>query len=130
MRVGLLKPVQFPDELSNRFQSNVKDAVETLAADHDVVSAPVTALSVTTVIPAGRTIVVFTGLTGQKLTLPQAKAQGTSTAAVIWVLNTSANAVTLIPVLGDTIGGALSLSVGAGSAAMVVSDGVSKWLKA
>lgn len=130
MRVGLLKPVQFPDELSNRFQSNVRDAVETLAADHDVVSAPVLSLSVTGVIPPGKTVVVFTGRTGQTLTLPQAKAQGTNTAAVIWVMNTSPNALTLVPTLGDSIGGALSLSVPAGTAVMLVSDGVSKWLKA
>lgn len=127
---GLLKTVQFPDELSNRFQGNVRDVVETLAAAHDVVSAPVLSMSATGVIPAGKAVVVFTGRTGQTLTLPQAKAQGTSTAAVIWVMNTSPNALTLVPALGDTVGGALSLSMGSGTAAMLVSDGVSKWLKA
>jgi hypothetical protein len=129
VRAGLYKEVPSPaDELLSRVQKNLKDAIEVLAADHDVLSAPVTSLVVTGQIPAGKSVVVFRGNAGQTLTLPRAQVQGQNVAALIFLLNTSANAVTVKPTAGDTLNGALTMSLPAGGVVSLSSDGVNKWL--
>jgi hypothetical protein len=127
VRVGLLKTVQFPDELSNRFQINVKDAIDKLAADHDLLSVPVTSLSATGPIAAGKSVVVYRGNPGAVLSLPPASAQGPSTSAIVLVGNASNSAVTLRATVKDTINGKASISQAAGTVTLLVNDGVSKW---
>lgn len=127
-RKGLLKTVQFPDDLSNRFQGNVKDALEILAADHDVVSAPVLSLQVTGPIAPGTTFAAFRGPAGQTLTLPPASAPGTSTGVALWVENTSAAPVTVAAPPASTVDGGRTVVVPAGKVVAFTSDGVSKWL--
>lgn len=128
MRSGLLKTVQFTDELENRFQANVKAALETLSADDDMVNAPITSYLVTGQIAPGKSLVMFRGNVGQTLSLPPAKAQGDNVGAVVFLGNPTGNAVTVIPTAGDALNGLLTLSVAAGALLVLVSDGVSKWL--
>jgi hypothetical protein len=116
------------DDLLSRIQKNIKDMADTLTQDDDVLRVPAVSLSVTGNIQAGKSVVVFTGFAGQSLTLPQAKAQGQNVSAQIIVVNTSANAVTIIPTIGDTINSILSLSVPGGVAVLLSSDGITKWL--
>jgi len=127
VRPGLLKEVQFPDELSNRFQKNVKDAVETLAADHDVLSVPVTALSASSAIMAGKSVVVYSGNPGATLTLPLASAQGKNTGAVVLVVNASGGEITVRASAKNTINGAPALALAALSMVVLLSDGATKW---
>lgn len=127
-RKGLLKRFQPRDrELAQAYQ-NVNDAVETLAADHDVIAAPATTLIASGPIPAGPSFVSYTGGPSQTLTLPPANAQGASTCAVIVFLNLASVAVSLVPSRGDSLNGTTSLSAGAGVLKILASDGVSKWL--
>lgn len=128
MRLNLLKTVQFADDLQNRFQTNLKEAINTLAADHDLLSVPATVLTVTGAIQPGKSVVVFGGNTGQKLTLPLSKAQGANVSALVVFANTSGNTVTLVPAGTDTLNGAKTLAVAAGTVVVLVSDGATKWL--
>ena len=128
MRSGLLKTQQLPTELLNRFQANVKAAVETLAADHDLLSVPVTALAVTGAVAAGKSVVFYAGAPGAVLTLPLASAQGASVAAIVLVGNASTGAVTLQASGTDTINGGKSLAQAAGTVLLLTSDGVSQWM--
>lgn len=127
MRKGLLKTVQFPDELANRFQANVNDALEQLATDHDVVSAPVLAMAATGAIGAGKSVVVYSGNPGAVLTLPLASAQGNNTGAVVLLANASGGSITLRAAGNDTISGAKSVSLASLALLVLASDGVSKW---
>lgn len=125
MRVGLFREIPSPDDQRlQRIQKNIIQAVETLTADHDVLSVPVVTLVVTGQIPAGKSVVVFRGNTGQTLTLPQAKSQGDNVASLMVILNSSANAVTIVPSAGDTLNGATSLVLAAGGVLQLTSDGV------
>ena len=127
-RRGLLKTVQFTDDLSNRFQGHVKDALETLAADHDLVTAPVLSMQVSGPIATGTTFVAFLGPAGQTLTLPPASAAGTSQGVVLWLQNTSLSPVTVAAPAASTIDGGRTVVVPAGSFAAFIGDGVNKWL--
>lgn len=128
MRAGLLRTVQLPDELANRFQDNVKKAIETLAADHDLLSVPVTSLAATGVVGAGKSVVFYSGTPGAVLSLPLAAAQGANVAAIVIVGNASSGAITLQAAGTDTINGAKSLSAAGGSVLVLTSDGATKWL--
>lgn len=130
MRKGLLRQVKQADAAAEQFQLNVAAAIDTLAADHDVMSAPTATYVATGAVKAGQTVVVFGGAAGQTLTLPQAKGQGNNVGTVVLMLNTSVSAVILAATVGDTVNGAKSISVGAGAAKTLVSDGISKWLVA
>jgi hypothetical protein len=128
-RVGLYKEVPSPaDDVLQRIQKNIIDAVNTLTKDDDILRVPVVTMVATGNIQAGKSVVVFTGSANQTLTLPQSKAQGASVSAVLVVLNTSAVATTIIPTGGDTVNGLLTLSLAAGVAVYLTSDGVNKWL--
>ena len=127
-RRGLLRTVQLPDDLSNRFQANVRDAIETLAADHDIVTAPVLSLQASGPIAPGTTFVAFRGPAGQTLTLPPASAPGTSQAVILWLQNTSAAPVTVAAPAASTVERGGKGVVPAGSFAAFVGDGVNKWL--
>jgi hypothetical protein len=127
VRVGLLKTVQFPDELSNRFQANVRDAVQQLAEDHDLLSVPVAALSASGAIQAGKSVVVYAGNTLATLTLPLASAQGKSTAAILLVANASTGPITIRTAGTDTISGAKNVTLAALALLVLASDGVSQW---
>lgn len=129
-RRGLFRKIQqIKDAILSRVQDNIFDAVETLAKDHDVVSAPVTTLIMSAAIPPGASIVAYGGGPSQTLTLPAANALGTNVGAVVFFLNTASIAVTIVPSRGDTLNGGASLSLAAGVLCVLASDGVSKWLR-
>ncbi len=128
-RKGLLKSFRAPNQDLARLYDNVRDAVDVLASDHDVISSPAANLLVSGPIPAGASAVNFTGGASQTLTLPPANTLGNNVAAVVFFLNTSPNTVTLIPSRGDSVNGSTSLSVATNVLAVLVSDGVSKWLR-
>lgn len=121
-RKGLSRKIQTQDQ-------NLRDAIEQLATDHDVVSATVTTLLATGNIPPGASIVVYAGGPNQTLALPGANALGPSTGAVVLLLNVSTVAVTVVPSRGDTLNGGTSISVAANVLCLLASDGVSKWLR-
>ena len=127
-RTGLGQKIQASDSPA-RLVDNLRDVIETLARDHDVVSAPAATLIASGIIPPGAAAVVFTGGPTQTLTLPPANALGASVVAVIFFLNTSPNAVTLVPSRGDSVNGGTSLSVAAGALVVLACDGVNKWLR-
>lgn len=128
MRRGLLKTGQPRDREVAELQASVRDAVEQLAADHDVISSPVKVLVASGAILPGASLVVYAGGPSQTISLPPANGLGTSTGAVIAFLNTASVAVTLIPSRGDTLNGTTSLAISAGGLAILASDGVNKWL--
>lgn len=128
MRAGLLKTVQFKDDLSNRFQQNVKAALETLSSDDDILRLPATFLVATAPIPPGKSVVVYQGKSGATLTLSLASAQGPSVAAVVMFANESTGAVTLQASGSDKVNGATTLSVASGALVTLVADGVTSWL--
>lgn len=128
-RKGLFKDVKSPDDQRlQRIQDNVGKAVDQLSADHDVFSAPVTSYAASAQVAAGASVVAFRGNAGQTLTLPSAASQGPSVGMETLLANTSSVAVTLRPVGTDTLAGGKSVSVAAGTAVVLVADGVSKWL--
>jgi hypothetical protein len=106
----------------------VRDAIEVLAADHDVISSVVKVLVATGPVPAGASVVAYSGGPSRTLTLPPANALGTSTSSVVILLNLATVSVTVVPSRGDTINGLTSLSVSAGAMAILASDGVNRWL--
>lgn len=121
-RKGVSQRVQTPDP-------GLKDALELLAQDHDVISSPAVTLINTGNIPPGASVVVFNGGGSKTLTLPPARALGPGIAAIIFLLNTSTNAVTLVPSLGDSVNGTTLLIVGSNVLVVLGSDGVNKWLR-
>lgn len=127
-RKGLSRRIQSTDPVLSRALDGVRDVVELLAADHDVISSSVTALVASAPIPPGASLVVYSGGPGQTLTLPPANALGVSTGAAVLVLNVASVAVTVVPSRGDTLNGLTSLSLAAGAPCLLSSDGVSKWL--
>jgi hypothetical protein len=116
------------DPAANQMQANLRDALTVLSADNDVLGAPAVTLVATGSVLAGQSVVIFNGKTGQSLGLPAANALGPNVAAIVVLLNVSTSAVTLFPSGADKIKGAASLAVAAGVLAILVSDGVSKWL--
>ncbi len=126
-RRGLLNQVNPSDPTMAQMERNVRDAVERLTADDDLVQAPVVSLAAGGPIPSGATVVVYRGAGGQTLSLPLASARGGNTAAVVHVVNTASAAVTLARSGADTLNGAASLSLGAGKLALLVSDGAAIW---
>ena len=123
MRRGLLKTVQLPDERTNRFQANVRDALEVLSADDDTLQAPITSMAVAGQIAAGKSVVWYTGAPGATLTLPPANALGANVAALLAIVNASSGAITIRPSGADTVNGGASLSLAAGGVLLLVSDG-------
>lgn len=120
-RKGLSRRIQTQD-------AGLRDALELLALDHDVISSSALVLVKSAAILPGTSIAVYTGGPNQTLTLPPANALGTGTSAVILLLNTASVAVTVVPSRGDTINGTTSLSVAAGGVAILSTDSVNKWL--
>lgn len=129
MRKGLLSTDQVADPTIQRNFARVREAVEKLAVDHDVVSGSIANLIATGNIPPGVSFVVFNGGASQTLTLPPANALGQSVGLVLVFLNTSPNNVTLIPSRGDSVNGTTSLTVATNVLAILACDGVSKWLR-
>ena len=128
-RKGLFRADQVADRTTATNFKRLEDAVEKLAVDHDVVSAPLANLVASGNIPAGASAVNFTGGASQTLSLPPANVLGANVCAVIFFLNTSPNSVTLIPTRGDSVNGTTSLSVATNVLAVLASDGVNKWLR-
>jgi hypothetical protein len=128
VRRNLLKTVQrFADPAVSQLQQNVKDAVETLASDHDIISVPVQALAASGAALAGRSLVLYQGAPGATVTLPAAASQGTNTGDVVIVLNRSTGAIAVAAAPTDTIGGLLSVTLVAAAALILASDGVHEW---
>lgn len=128
-RRGLLKTGQPRNPEVAALQAAVRDAVDQLALDHDVVSAPVVTLVATANIPPGASIVAYVGGPNATLTLPPANALGANVGAVVFLLNTASVAVTVVPSRGDSVNGTTSLSVAAGVLCVLASDGSNKWLR-
>jgi len=127
MRKGLLKQFRAQDQELARAYDNIGEAVDKLAADHDVMSSPVTRLVASGAIPPGVSIVVFAGGPGCTLTMPAAAAQGAAIGMVIYFINRATVSVTLVPVNGEVLDGSTSLVLMAGTTAVLVSDGLSAW---
>lgn len=126
-RKGLSRRIQSTDPVLSRALDGVRDVVELLAADHDVISSSVTALVASAPIPPGASLVVYSGGPGQTLTLPPANALGVNTGAGVIFMNTATVPVTVVPSRGDTVNGGASLSVPAGQQRLISSDGISRW---
>ncbi len=130
-RSGLFREVPTPqDQALQSIQKNLIDALNVLTSDDDILRVPIVTYPVTSVIPAGKSVVAFTGVTGQTLTLPPAASQGVNISSLLAILNTSANTLTITPSAGNTVSGGMSITVATGMAVILVSDGISKWLKA
>jgi len=127
-RKGLLGKNRPTDQELSRVYDEVRDAFEKVAGDHDVLSSPTAMLVATATIPAGTAIVNFMGATGQTLTLPPANAQGQNVGALLVVMNTSPNTVTLVPTKGDTINGTTSVTLATNTMRTLASNGVAAWL--
>lgn len=121
-RPGLGSKLQTKDQ-------NLVDVIETLANDHDVISSPVTTLVGSAAIPPGASIVAYVGGASQILSLPPANALGPNVGAVVFLLNLSSGNVTVVPTRGDSVNATTSLVVATNVLAILVSDGVSKWLR-
>jgi hypothetical protein len=129
VKTDLFQPIPSPDDQRlQRIQDNLRVAVNKLAADHDVASAPVVSYATSSPIAAGASIVAFRGAAGQTLSLPPAASQGPNVGMKVLLLNTSRVAVTLRPTGTDSLAGAKSLSVAAGAAVALIADGISAWL--
>ena len=129
MRRGLFQPDQVADRVTQTNFTRVRDAIETLAADHDIVSGPASNLVASGNIPPGASFLVFSGGATQTITLPPANALGANVCAALLLLNTSPNTVTVIPSRGDSVNATTSLSVATNVLVLLASDGVSKWLR-
>ena len=116
------------DSTLSRVQKNVLDAFARVEQDSDALGIPVLTLAASAPIPPGRAVVVFTGNAGRALALPAAAAQGSGVSSLLFVLNVSPNAVILGAPPGETVNGAASLSLGAGTMKVCASDGASRWL--
>jgi hypothetical protein len=128
MKKGLFEKIPFQAETDlSRVQDRVADTFDKLATAHDVISSPVVRMIASGVVAAGSAVIVFAGGPGCTLTLPTAANQGTSIASVMMFLNRASVAVTLKPSTGEKVKGATSLSVAAGTLAILASDGVSQW---
>lgn len=127
MRSGLFKRFQTGDSNQDRIQANIRDAVDTLAADHDVISAPINSLVIAASIASGKAINWYRGTPGVTLTLPLANALGANVAAVVIVGNASGGAISIVAAQPNALTTGTSVSVAAGAIAVLVSDGVSKW---
>jgi hypothetical protein len=126
---GLFVEVPSPDDQRlSRIQKNVADAFDAVTQDAATLAIPTATLAVSAPMPAGSSVVVFRGGAARVVVLPGAAAQGTNVAAVVWLLNATVNALTVIPSAGDTLNGALTLAVAAGALVTFVSDGVNRWL--
>lgn len=128
-RKGVYSRVQVPDNSDlSRIQDAIAKAIETLANDDDDVMSPVTAVSVTSQLQNGSTVVVFKGNASQVVTLSLANSQGAGIGQVAIFENTGMSAVTINAAGGNTINGATSLVVAAGIVVFLASDGATKWL--
>ena len=124
MNPGLFKGVSSPDDQRlQRIQDDAKQAFDKLADADDVLRVPVHTMVVSGAVPPGKSVVVFRGAAGQTLVLPAANAQGTNVSAVLVVVNVSANAVSVISSGADTVNGGTSISLAAGTAMVLTSDG-------
>lgn len=74
----------------------------------------------------GESFVVFTGPTGKTLKLPKAS-QATGRCQAVYVLNTTANVVTVSAAGSDAIGTTTTKSIAAHSGAALVSDAATTW---
>lgn len=128
-RRGLLKTLQPKDQDVARLQANVKDAIDVVTADHDVLSSSVTSLISSANIPPGASVVSYSGGPNQTLTLPPANALGPNVGMLVALLNTASVAVTVVPSAGNTLNGGTSLAVAAGVLCLLASDGSTKWLR-
>lgn len=131
MRSGLFKKVRFADALLNQLVANIADAITTLTGDDDVLSAPATVLVATGKVPAGASTVLYRGGAGAQLTLPAAASstsQGGARAVLVAFANESTATVALLASGSDTINGAKSLIVAAGTLKMLLADGIDRWL--
>ena len=100
-RKDLLRVSQQPDVNVAQLQANLRDALEVLSADDDVLRAPALALTATGGVPPGTSVVVFNGRTAQSIGLPAANSQGAGVSALVLILNVSTSAVTVYPSRAD-----------------------------
>lgn len=127
VRTGLFNQIPTGDSDNDRLQANIRTAVDQLAADHDLLSVPVTALSATGAIAPGKSVVVYAGAPGAVLTLPLATGQGQNVAALILIANRSTGAVTVRCAGADLIAGAATAALPANGMLVLASDGISRW---
>lgn len=127
MRTGLFKAISTGDLDRDRIQAAIRSAIDQLAADHDLLSVPVTSFSVSGQISPGKSVVVYRGTPGAVLMLPSAAAQGQNTSAIILVGNESSGAITIRTAGSDKFGTALTFTIGANAFAVLVSDGIANW---
>lgn len=126
---GLFKTVPAPDdERLARIQQNITEAFDAVAQALGTITVAILGLTASAAIPAGRSVVVFKGNTGQTVVLPAAKAQGDNVSAILVLVNTSGNNLTVRASAADTLDGAASIVLAAGAFRVLVSDGAKKWL--
>jgi hypothetical protein len=129
VRTDLFDAVPSPDDQRlQRIQDNLRTAINQLAANQDILSVPVTPLSTTGVLPAGKSIAVYAGKPGASIQLPLANSQGVNVAAVLFLLNTSSGTIAVIPAGTNTINGLKTINVLTGTFLLLVSDGSTRWL--
>lgn len=127
MRTGLFSQLPTGNSDNDRLQANIRAAVDQLAADHDLLSVPVTALSATGAIAPGKSVVVYSGAPGAILTLPLATGQGQNVAALVLIANRSTGAVTLRCAGSDLIAGLPTTVLPANALMVLACDGISRW---
>lgn len=127
---SLFKEVPSPDDLRlSQIQKNLVDAFDVVSAAIAALAIPVLGLALSTALPSGRAVVVFSGNAGQTLTLARAQAQGSAVASLVVIANTSSVNVSIKAAGGDTLNGAIAAVVlAAGGFLLLVSDGAKRWI--
>jgi hypothetical protein len=124
------RKTKFPDEPSNRAEIEVAKAFDDVAARVDVLQSPAVVYSTSAAaIASGVSVAVWSGSTAGSpyLTLPLSTALGKGTGIVLIVSNLTAGALTLKPSGAETISGATTFSIAAGSMSVLASDGAGHW---
>lgn len=127
MRTGLFSAIPTGNSDNDRLQANIRAAIDQLAADHDLLSVPVTAISATGAIAPGKSVVVYSGAPGAILTLPLATGQGQNVAALVLIANRSTGAIALRCAGADLISGAATATLPANGLLVLACDGISRW---
>lgn len=120
-------PSRTGDQAVDRNFAEVKRALDALERLGGASQLLVRRLVGTGAIPAGSQLVAYAGDGGDTLTLPSSRAQGTGTGQQILVANVGGGTLTVAAAGQDTINGIDTLSVAAGSLAVLASDANGHW---
>ena len=101
---------------------------ELAAGPADAVASTATANGTTTLTSYSARTQIFTGTNNQTVQLPAVNAAGSSRGIEFQIKNRSTCTLTVQSLGGDTIEGAPSTSVTAGSSLVLVGDGVAEWV--